>query len=120
MTIRKNTKEDFEVQGGCTEEEIENIDIDRIRQLTKFLKSEAGLQMKEIIRLWDRTLSDYDDEERKHKCNVCGAMWDVYKVFLKQMYGIEFYFTRTDEYFGVCSEDEKIFLMKEERGGTQK
>lgn len=92
---------------------------DRIgQQLEEFLQTEAGEEMKETIRLWDRVLTRQEGEKKDHASNVCGAKWEVFKMFLKQLYGIEFFFTRTDEYFGICTEDERIFLMKERRGGT--
>lgn len=37
------------------------------------------------------------------------------KLAIKQFYGIEFFFTRTDEYFGIVTEDEADWLMKVER-----
>jgi len=34
---------------------------------------------------------------------------------IKQFYGIEYDFTRTDEYFGIVTEDETDWLFKIER-----
>ena len=45
----------------------------------------------------------------------CQAQWEVYKLALKHFYGVEYFFTRTDEYFGICTEDESDWLMKVER-----
>lgn len=36
-------------------------------------------------------------------------------MILRQFYGMEFHFTRTDEYFGIVTEDETVWLMKVER-----
>ena len=52
---------------------------------------------------WDRT------------CKSCQDRWEVFKLAIRQFYGIEFNFTRTDEYFGICNDDETIWLMKENR-----
>ena len=45
----------------------------------------------------------------------CQDRWEVFKLAIRQVYGIEFNFTRTDEYFGICNDDETIWLMKENR-----
>ena len=34
---------------------------------------------------------------------------------MRQFYNIEYHFSRTDEYFGVCTEDETDWLFKVER-----
>lgn len=58
---------------------------------------------------------DVDNEERGWKSAVCAAEWNGFKEVLKYICGMEFFFTRTDEYFGICTEDEEIWLFKEER-----
>ena len=35
---------------------------------------------------------------------------------IKQFYGIEYYFTSEDDYFGACTEDESDWLFKIEKG----
>lgn len=95
----------------------------------KFMETEMGGELEETIRTWDKAI----DERRKatpgignpdqglgfkywdNTCGSCQDRWEVFKLAIKQFYGIEFFFTRTDEYFGVCSEDENIWLMKEKR-----
>ena len=95
----------------------------------KFMETEMGGELEETIRTWDKAI----DERRKatpgignpdqglgfkywdNTCRSCQDRWEVFKLAIKQFYGIEFFFTRTDEYFGVCSEDENIWLMKEKR-----
>lgn len=95
----------------------------------KFMKTEMGGELEETIRTWDKAI----DERRKatpgignpdqglgfkywdNTCRSCQDRWEVFKLAIKQFYGIELFFTRTDEYFGVCSEDESIWLMKEGR-----
>lgn len=88
----------------------------------KFMKTEMGGELEETIRTWDKAI----DERRKatpgignpdqglgfkywdNTCRSCQDRWEVFKLAIKQFYGIEFFFTRTDEYFGVCSEDESM------------
>lgn len=95
----------------------------------KFMKTELGGELKETIRCWGMAL----DEIRKatpgignpdqglgytywqNTCRSCQDRWEVFKLAIKQFYGIEFFFTRTEKYFGICNEDESIWLMKEGR-----
>lgn len=95
----------------------------------KFMKTEMGGELEETIRTWDKAI----DERRKatpgignpdqglgfkywdNTCRSCQDRWEVFKLAIKQFYGIEFFFTRTDEYFGVCSEDESIWLTTTSR-----
>ena len=77
----------------------------------KFLKSELGSSMIECVQAWDKWLM-LDDSKAALWCQ---AQWEVYKMALRQFYGIECYFNRTDECFGICTEDGKNWLYKEER-----
>ena len=54
-------------------------------------------------------------EELKHYIDRLMAKWEIFRLALKQFYGIEYNLTRTDEYYGVCTDDESDFLIKEER-----
>lgn len=76
----------------------------------KFMKTEMGGELEETIRTWDKAL----DERRKatpgignpdqglgfkywdNTCRSCQDRWEVFKLAIKQFYGIEFFFTRTD------------------------
>ena len=60
--------------------------------IKKFMMTEMGGELEETIKAWDQALEA-----------------------IRQFYGIEFNFTRTDEYFGICNDDETIWLMKENR-----
>lgn len=46
------------------------------------------------------------------KIELCMAQWEIYKIALKQFFGIEYQFTRTEEYFGAVTEDESDWLIK--------
>lgn len=89
----------------------------------KFLKTEVGSSMMECIKAWDKALTEqrrYTWESRENKrerraAEWCQAQWEVYQMMMRQFYGIEYYFSRTDEYFGICTEDETDWLFKVER-----
>ena len=90
----------------------------------KFLESELGSGLKDCVIAWDFWLTGLrkfpDDSLPEYKnienaADKCQAQWEVYKMAIKQFYGIEYCFTRTAEYFGVCTEDEKDWLFKVER-----
>ena len=96
----------------------------------RFLRTELGAELEETIRCWDNALA----ERRKARpgtgdsdsglgyeywdktCQSCQDKWDVFKLALRQFYGIEYNFTRTDEYFGLVTENETDWLIKEKRG----
>lgn len=89
----------------------------------KFLKTEFGGNLQECIASWDMYLTRLsgmhyqptgDYHELRRGATWCQAQWEVYKLALKQFYSIEYNFIRTDEYYGVCTEDED-FLFKVER-----
>ena len=77
----------------------------------KFLITELGGSLQECITAWDKWLEIGD----RKAALWCQAQWEVYKMALRQFYGIEYFFTRTVEYFGVCTWDETDWLFKVER-----
>lgn len=95
----------------------------------EFMETEMGKALEETVWCWDKIM----EEKRKTALETnklgrefglafcetiyrsCQERWKVFRLALKQFYGIEFHFTRTDEYFGVCTEDESLWLMKEMR-----
>lgn len=100
--------------------------------IEKFMKTEMGAELEETIRCWDKAieerrkvtpgLSSRTEEDKgmgyhywNNTCKSCQDRWEVFKLAIHQFYGIEFFFTRTDEYFGICTEDETTWLMKEDR-----
>ena len=76
-----------------------------------FLKTELGSHMRECLTAWDKWIENGD----RKAALWCQAQWEVYQIAIRQFYGIEYYFSRTDEYFGVCTEDEADWLFKVER-----
>lgn len=89
----------------------------------KFMKTEVGRGVAVCITAWDKALEEqrrytWDSEEHKKARKAaewCQAQWEVYKMVIFQFYGIEYFFSRTDKYFGICTEDETDWLMKVER-----
>ncbi len=77
----------------------------------KFLETELGSSLMECVTAWDKWIEIGD----RKAALWCQAQWEVYQMAVKQFYGIEYHFTRTDEYFGVVTEDETNWLFKVER-----
>lgn len=89
----------------------------------KFLRTELGSSMAECVKAWDHALeeqyqNDYISEEYRRgmqRALWCQAQWEVYKMAVWQFFGIKYCFSRTDDYFGICTEDEGDWLIKVER-----
>lgn len=88
----------------------------------KFLETELGSELDNFIRAWDEALDKLEYpygtipyENASGTVYRCRAQWKVYQMAIKQFYGIEYYFTRTDEYYGLVTEDETDWLLKVER-----
>ncbi len=82
----------------------------------KFLESEFGGELECVITSWDLALQKNRSEASTLRDLAwCQAQWEVYKMAIKHFYGIEYSFTRTDEYYGLCTEDESDWLMKVNR-----
>lgn len=77
----------------------------------KFLKTEFGAEMTNCIDCWDF----YIYTNNYNSAKLCQAQWEVYQMAVKQFYGIEYHFTRTNEYYGIVTADEKDWLYKVER-----
>lgn len=92
----------------------------------KFMQTAMGIEIESTVRTWDSALEEKKKAELRNghpdqglgytywnnTCISCQAKWEAFKVVIYQFYGILFYFTRTDEYFGICDEDESIWLLK--------
>lgn len=91
----------------------------------KFLKSELGGNLQECVTAWDHWLTELRKfnidtvgqkyRETRKAADWCQAQWEVFQTVMHQFYNIEYHFSRTDEYFGVCTEDETDWLFKVER-----
>lgn len=88
----------------------------------EFLNSMFGEGLIECIREWDKQLcmkaqfNEFTPEYRASDYQAHGyeCQWYVYKKFFRSI-GLRYNFTRTDEYFGVCSDDETDWLIKFDR-----
>lgn len=71
----------------------------------QFLKTEFGGELESTITAWDDALSrNREDKEVLRTLAWCQAQWEVYRMAIKHFYGVEYHFTRTDEYYGLCTE----------------
>lgn len=90
-----------------------------------FFKTEFGCELRETVRAIDanliqqRKINEWKQPEEydriRKELDLLFAKWEVFKLGIRQFYGIEYNFTRTDEYYGLCTEDESDYLIKEER-----
>ena len=89
----------------------------------RFLRTELGSSLEECIIAWDWALDEcrqneyYTDEYKaaRETADRCQAQWEVYKMAIRQFYGVEYCFTRTDKYYGLVTENEADWLLKRER-----
>ena len=77
----------------------------------RFLRTTLGKEIVTCITNWNSFLELQFMDEAFH----CRLQWEAYQLALKEFYDIEYHFTRTDDYFGVCTEDEEDWLFKVER-----
>ena len=95
-----------------------------------FLETDVGIWLQNCIEAWDQAIeerkklnpaySGESDEGQEFQhwddiCKRCAAQWEVYRVVLRQFCGMDCCFTRTEEYFGLVTEDEGSWLFKENR-----
>ena len=67
----------------------------------QFLKTEFGGELESTITAWDDAQSrNREDKEVLRTLAWCQAQWEVYRMAIKHFYGVEYHFTRTDEYYG--------------------
>ena len=101
----------------------------KLLNISKFMTTEMGCEIENIIKCWDNALEErmkvtpgFGNQKQglgfeywNDTCESCQNKWEAFQLAIKQFYGLEFHFTRTDEYFGICTEDGKTWLMKELR-----
>lgn len=89
-----------------------------------FLKSELGSNLRDCVISWDKALDGcrkYQHSEKEYRRerkveNWCQAQWEVYQMVLRQFYGAEYHFTRSDGHVGVVAADEGDWLFRMEKG----
>ena len=104
---------------------------ERFRRLVpgKFRETPIGQELVEIVDSWEAAIENRwlamqglygvsvgsrfpDVESWEQRCAECRAKWETMKIVLKELYGVEFYFTRTEKYVGVCDETETVWLAR--------
>lgn len=88
----------------------------------EFLNSIFGKGLIQCIQGWDAQLfkmyqfGELTPEYRAAEYLAHGyeSQWNVYKNFFRYI-GLRYNFTRTDEYVGICSDDETDWLIKIDR-----
>ena len=98
----------------------------------EFRKTPIGEELHKIVNTWDiaienrwqalRGVERYPGAERlpdakdwEQACAGCQERWEVMKIVLREIYGVEFCFTRTEQYAGVCDETETVWLVQKFR-----
>jgi hypothetical protein len=87
------------------------------------MKSVLGMSMCDHIDFLDKALDrkckcrEYSDKWFKEDIAVQRnqAAWDMARVALITMYGISYNFTRTSDYYGICTENGSDWLYRVER-----
>lgn len=84
-------------------------------------QTEFDQKLKNCVIRMDDAIEDLDSEDldcrltAKMDLDVVSAWLDVYKIAMRQFYGLNLCFSSTDEYFGACTEDGSFWLFKIER-----
>lgn len=89
----------------------------------KFLNTEFGAELKGNIKALNYYLNEIkrisqfenleDYQALDKDIQTLFSKWYVFQLAIKQFYEIEYHFTRTNEYYGICTNDEEDFLFKE-------
>ena len=85
---------------------------------------EDNMKLNKEVFSWDRALdecgkrrhSEIGCSKARRAADRCQAQWEVYQVVLRQFYGIEYHFTRSDGHVGVVTEDGGDWLIRMEKG----
>lgn len=95
-----------------------------------FLKTEFGAELENCIKVWDNALEEVRRCARgntkgdskglgyaywNNTCTWCQAQWEVYQLALRHFYKLEYQFSRTDECYGLVTEDGTDWLIKFDR-----
>lgn len=92
----------------------------------EFLKTDFGAELEETVHCWDDAINrrkkarchPYDGVGLAYwaeTCHSCRDKWEVFKLAIEQFFGITYNFTRTDEYYGLVTENKKDWLLKVDR-----
>ena len=84
---------------------------ERLKKATELMRTHVGTQIRDTAYRLEQAIAEQNNQEE----DVQLGKWEAYQSVLGQFSGLDFHFTRTAEYFGICTEDEKHFLLKVER-----
>lgn len=84
-----------------------------------FLVSKLGVDLvntlKNLERMCDKLSHSWVSEDLV-QYEIARKMYmerlSVHKMWIKELYGVDYIFTRTDSYFGLVTEDESDWLIK--------
>lgn len=90
----------------------------------EFLKTELGSEYEATVDALDYYMcekshtSQWDEQDRyaelKQNIAELHAKCEVFRLAIKQFYGVEYYFTRTDDTYGVCTANEEDYLFQKQ------
>lgn len=80
-----------------------------IREMTKneFLDSCMGFELVDCIRALEKAIR----ENKEREMEIQLAKLDVFKIFLYEIFGVEYHLTRTEKKYGLITEDENDILL---------
>lgn len=92
-------------------------------EMSEFMQSEIGEKLANLVQTWDHAMRErakcsYGNVGSDvvwhwdNICQNCRDQWEIFKLVLKQFYGMEIHFSSTQKFFGVCNEDASVWLMK--------
>ena len=85
----------------------------------RFLKSELGGTLQEVIQSWDLYITMRTNATRKEdriaaagRATQCQAQWEIYEIMFRQFYSMEGHFMREENYCGVTLDHEWLFKIE--------
>lgn len=86
----------------------------------EFFESEFGHKLQECIRQLDWAFEEMGDplkpfEDREDRKDYRMAQWKIFRLALREFYGIDYKFMSTSHCYGVCTLDGKEWLFKVDR-----
>lgn len=73
----------------------------------EFLDSYMGFELVDCIRALEKSIVNEDRRERELQF----AKLDVFKIFLFEIFGVDYHFTRTGKRYGLITEDGNNILV---------
>ena len=80
-----------------------------------FLQTELGLDLRICIDTIDKLLPELYNPLFADNYHFYLGKLEVFKLLLKQLFGVEYCFSRTDDYYGLVIDNQDDWLYKVER-----